>query len=123
VTETNEQHISQTPAKNDESYVLAVYILYLSSYFFLITGLIGIIIAYVKRPTATGIMENHFQFQIRTFLIGLIYYIPGALLLFLYIGFPILLWWFVWTLVRTIKGLILLNDGQPVPNPTSWLFG
>jgi uncharacterized membrane protein len=39
------------------------------------------------------------------------------------VGFLILLWWFVWTLVRVIKGMILLNDQRPIANPTSWLFG
>jgi len=29
----------------------------------------------------------------------------------------------VWTLVRVIKGMILLNDQRPIAHPSSWLFG
>ncbi|RTL50103.1 MAG: hypothetical protein EKK40_13800 [Bradyrhizobiaceae bacterium] len=113
----------ETPAANDKGYALAVYLLYLIGFLTGITALVGVIIAYVKKPTATGFLQSHFQFQVRTFWIGLLYLGVGSFLLFLYVGGPILLWWFVWTLVRTIKGLILLNDGRPIPQPTSWLFG
>jgi uncharacterized membrane protein len=39
------------------------------------------------------------------------------------IGFPLLVWWFVWSLVRIIKGGLLLIEYKPIVNPTSWLFG
>jgi len=44
-------------------------------------------------------------------------------LLFFYIGAIVWLWWTIWTLIRVIKGMILLNDGKPIASPTSWLFG
>jgi uncharacterized membrane protein len=34
-----------------------------------------------------------------------------------------LLWWFIWTLVRCVKGLLALNAHEPIANPKSWLFG
>jgi len=34
-----------------------------------------------------------------------------------------LLFWFIWTLVRTVKGVLALNENRPIANPTSWLFG
>jgi len=122
MTDVIEQPTPQAPT-DDKSYCLAVYILYLVSYAFGITALVGVIIAHMKQPTTSDILESHFQFQIRTFWIGLIYWIVGFVLAFVLIGIPILLWWFIWSLVRCIKGLILLNDGKPVPEPTSWLFG
>jgi hypothetical protein len=36
---------------------------------------------------------------------------------------PLLAWWFVWTLVRAIRGLSLLNDAKPIPKPRSLMFG
>ncbi len=123
MTNAVDQPTVNTPVVNDKGYALAVYLLYLIGFLTGITALVGVIIAYVKKPTASGFLQSHFQFQVRTFWIGLFYLAIGSFLLFLYIGGPILLWWFVWTLVRTIKGLILLNDGRPIPQPASWLFG
>jgi len=47
----------------------------------------------------------------------------GFVLALVLVGFLILLWWLVWTLVRVIKGMILLNDGKPIAHPSSSLFG
>lgn len=111
------------PVANEKGYALAIYILYIIAFFVGITALVGVIIAHVKKPTAPSIFQSHFQFQIYTFWIGLLYLVIGSFTLYFIIGGAVLLWWFVWTLVRVIKGLILLNDGRPIPQPTSWLFG
>jgi uncharacterized membrane protein len=121
VTDFIEQQ--QAPATNDKGFAFAVYLLYLIGFFTIITALVGVIIAYVKVPTAGGILRSHFQFQVRTFWVGLLYFVAGFASLYFFIGAAILLWWTVWTLVRVIKGLILLNDGRAIPQPTSWLFG
>jgi hypothetical protein len=34
-----------------------------------------------------------------------------------------MLWWVAWTLLRVIRGMLLLNDGKSIPNPKSLLFG
>jgi uncharacterized membrane protein len=39
------------------------------------------------------------------------------------IGFAILAWWFLWSVIRIIRGIISLNDHKPIANPGSWLFG
>lgn len=31
--------------------------------------------------------------------------------------------WLFWTLIRIIKGMLLLNDGKPISKPSSWMFG
>src|SRR5262249_51708283 len=49
---------------------LIVYILYFVSYFTGITALIGVIIAHVQLPSADGLLNTHYRFQIRTFWIG-----------------------------------------------------
>ncbi len=123
MTNVIEQPTPQAPSTNDKGYALAVYLLFLIGFFTGITALVGVIIAYVKKPTASGILQSHFQFQVHTFWIGLLYLVAGSFLLYFFIGGAILLWWLVWTLVRVIKGLILLNDGRAIPQPTSWLFG
>lgn len=108
---------------NDRGYALAVYGLYALGFITIITTVIGLIIAYVKASTASDLWRSHFQFQIRTFWIGLLYFIAGFALLYFFVGAFIILWWTIWTLVRIIKGAILLHDQRPIAAPASWLFG
>jgi uncharacterized membrane protein len=122
MTNTFEQSASQ-PALSAKSLVLTVYILYAIGFFTGLTALIGVIIAHVKASTADEVSRSHFRFQIRTFWVGLLLLLTGSFLLYFIIGIPILLLWLVWTIVRIIKGLVVLNDGRPIANPTSWLFG
>ena len=108
---------------SNQDLVLAVYVLYLASFITGFTGIIGVVIAHVKIGSADELSATHFRFQIRTFWIGLFYVCVGFVLALVLVGFLILLWWLVWTLVRVIKGMILLNDGKPIARPSSWLFG
>lgn len=123
MTNTAELPIQEPRPGNDRGYALAVYALYALGFLTVITTVIGLIIAYVKAATASGVWRSHFQFQIRTFWIGLVYFVVGFALLYFYIGFLIVLWWTIWTLVRIIKGAILLHDERPIAKPSSWLFG
>ncbi len=68
-------------------------------------------------------LRSHYQWQIRTFWIGILYFVIGVVLCFVLIGILVLLFWFIWTLVRTVKGVLALNENRPIANPTSWLFG
>ena len=101
----------------------AVQRLYFAGFFTMITALIGVIIAYVQIDKADDMLRTHYRFQIRTFWIGLLYIVIGALSAIVIVGIIILLWWFIWTLVRCVKGLLALNENRPIQNPGSWLFG
>ncbi len=113
----------QTPVVSKYCLVLTVYILYLVSFLTGITGLIGVIIAYLQRDETDPICKSHFQFQIRTFWIGLLYFFVGLLTIHFAIGALILVWWAIWTLIRCVKGLLILNKGNAIPDPNSWWFG
>ncbi len=102
---------------------LAVYVLYLVGFLNGLTAIIGVIIAYMQSENADPISQSHFQFQIRTFLIGLLYVFVSAATLYIGIGALLLLWWIIWTLIRCIKGLLALNAGEPIRDPNSWMFG
>lgn len=123
MTSAYDQARDDQAAKNDWGYALAVYILYLLGFVTVITALVGVIIASVKTSSSSELMRSHFRFQVHTFWIGLLYFVAGSVLLFFYIGAIVWLWWTIWTLIRVIKGMILLNDGKPIASPTSWLFG
>jgi len=116
-------YATQRPIVSDSTLALGIYLLYFAGYFFVIPALIGVIIAYVKIEDSDPLARSHYQFQVRTFWIGLLYNVIGLPLCLVLIGFPILLWWLVWSLIRIIRGIMLLNEGKPIANPKSWLFG
>ena len=39
------------------------------------------------------------------------------------IGMPILVWWFIWSLIRIVKGFLFVIERKPIANPRSSLFG
>jgi uncharacterized membrane protein len=115
--------IPQPPLISNYGLVVTVYILYLVGFLTGITALVGAIIAYLQRDTTDRVAQSHFQFQVRTFWIGLLYFFGGFLTLHIGIGAIILLWWIIWTVVRCVKGLLALNTGEAIHNPNSWWFG
>jgi uncharacterized membrane protein len=114
---------TQRPIVSDNAFALIVYGLYCAGYFTAISALIGVIIAHVKVHDADPVLRSHYQFQIRTFWIGLLYLAIGIPLCMVLIGIPVLVWWLVWSLIRIIKGIISINEHKPIANPKSWLFG
>jgi uncharacterized membrane protein len=113
----------QSPLISNYGLVLTVYILYLVGFLTGITVLVGLIIAYLQRDKTDRVSQSHFQFQITTFWIGLLYFFVGLLTLHIGIGALILLWYVIWTVIRCVKGLLALNMGEPIGNPNSWWFG
>jgi uncharacterized membrane protein len=116
----------KTPAPravSDTGLALIVYILYLAGFLTGITPIIGVIIAYIQSDTADPIARSHFQFQIRTFWILLLYVVAGLVLIVVGVGVLILLWSLVWSIVRNIKGILALNENKPIADPQSWMFG
>jgi uncharacterized membrane protein len=111
------------PIIEDRGLAFAVYILYFLGYVTGITTFIGAMIAYLQdRPTSSE-LRSHFTFQVRTFWMGLLYLIAGGILLQMGIGVLVLLWWFVWSLMRNVKGILALNRNESIANPNSWMFG
>ena len=111
------------PLVSNPQLALIVYILYFVAYFTGITALIGVIIAHMQVASADPLLATHYRFQIRTFWIGILYLVIGTILTVVMVGIVILLWWFVWSLVRNVKGTLALNDNKPIANPASWMFG
>ncbi len=103
---------------------LIIYILYFLGYFSGgITAIIGVIMAHIQLETADPMLATHYRFQIRTFWIGLVYLVVGTVLLLILIGWFVLVWWFIWSLIRSIKGVLALNERRPIADPNSWMFG
>jgi uncharacterized membrane protein len=114
---------SHQPLVSNTSMALIVYILYFVGYFVGITWIVGVIIAHVQKGSGDAMLESHYDFQIRTFWIGLLYGIVGLVLMLVLIGWVVWAWWFIWSLIRNIKGILALNENRPIVNPHSWMFG
>jgi uncharacterized membrane protein len=99
-----------------------VYILYLVSLFVGVTGIVGLIMAYVKRDEAPEWVKTHYRFQIRTFWIGMLYMFVGLITVVILIGFLIWLFEVVWLIVRCVKGMQATSRGEAVENPTTWFW-
>ncbi|KND58790.1 putative transmembrane protein [Candidatus Burkholderia verschuerenii] len=85
-----------------------------------LTGLIAIILNYIKRGDAAGTpFEDHFTWQIRTFWWAVLGHLIGFALLWVGIGFLILGAVSIWTLYRIIKGWLFLYEGKPI-EPRAW---
>jgi len=89
-----------------------------------LAGIIGVIIAYVKRGDAQGTwLASHFTWLIRTFWWSLLWDVIGVLILvtlgLILIGIPIAIAIFVatsiWGIYRLVRGFLLFKDSQPVP--------
>ncbi|QJT09358.1 DUF4870 family protein [Oceanidesulfovibrio marinus] len=94
---------------------ILIYVLYALSFFAGITLLIGVVVAYVKRPdTVRTIYYSHLSYLIRTFWWTLALSIIGALTLFIGIGAIILLGVYVYLVVRLVIGFVKLWDRRTV---------
>ena len=113
----------KNPIIDDRGLAFAVYIMYFLGYVTGITTIIGVMIAYLQNRPASSELKSHFTFQVRTFWIGLIFLVAGGILLQIGIGVLVLLWWFVWSLMRNVKGILALNRNEPIANTKSWMFG
>jgi uncharacterized membrane protein len=100
---------SDRPVVDDRSQAAIVYVLYLIALGTAFTALIDFVLAWMARAHADEMARSHFTFQIRTVLIGLGYVVLGAILTVFYVGWLILAWWYLWSLIRSVKGLLTLN--------------
>ncbi|WP_199154615.1 MULTISPECIES: hypothetical protein [Chromobacterium] len=95
---------------------LTVYILQAVSLLVGVTGIVAVIINYVKRDDVRGTMyESHFEWQIRTFWLALLGYVIGFATLWLLVGGVVLFAVWVWYIYRVVKGFLYFNDRKPLP--------
>lgn len=108
------------PASTDTAKI--IYILYLVGFAAGITALIGLIMAYINKDDAPDWLRTHYDFQIRTFWIALLYCVVGIVLSMILVGVLVLLFTAVWLIIRVVKGFKFLEQRQPVPDVKTWMF-
>lgn len=102
--------------KSARTLTTVIYALYAASFLVGgITAIVGIVINYVKRDDVAGtFLESHFRWQIRTFWFGLLWSVVGVILMFILVGWLVLVANAVWVIYRIVKGFLRLNDNKPM---------
>jgi uncharacterized membrane protein len=108
-----------TPSAADDAELktitIVIYALQALSFVFGITAIVALIINYVKREDVKGTLyENHFNWQIRTFWWGLLWFCLGWMTALFFIGFALLFVAWIWVIYRVVKGWLKLSEGKPV---------
>ena len=90
-----------------------VYALQAISFVFGITFIAGVIVNYIKQSEVEGTwLESHFLWQIRTFWFSVLWSIIGFVLVFVLVGYLVLLADAIWVIYRIIKGWMNLSEGK-----------
>ena len=97
-----------------------VYILYLCSFLIGVSALVGVIMAYIGKDTASPLVRSHYQNQINIFWKMLLFMVVGAVLTLIIVGVLIILAAIVWYVIRVVKGMQALLAEQPIDDPASW---
>ncbi len=100
--------------------VQLVYGLYLLSFLIGISGLIGLVFAYLNRGKAGGWIDSHYTYAIRTFWIGLLYGFVSVILSLAVVGVLLAVLTVVWVVIRCIIGLQKAAAGEPIAKPETW---
>jgi len=101
--------------KSAKTLTTIIYALYAASLLVGISGLVAIIMNYVKREDVAGtFLESHFRWQIRTFWFGLLWAVVGVITFMIAIGWFVLVANGIWFIYRIVKGWLRLNDNKPM---------
>lgn len=100
--------------------VQVVYCLYLVSFVVGLTGIVGLIMAYVNRGKGPAWVDTHYTYAIRTFWIGLLYALISSILMVAFIGIILIFGVAIWIVVRCVIGLQKASAGEPIARPESW---
>jgi uncharacterized membrane protein len=106
----------------DTNMAKVIYVLYLIGIVAGVTAIVGVVMAYVYRDNAPDWLRTHYDFQIRTFWMVVLYCIIAGILTLVLIGFAMFLAIAIWWIVRCVKGLKYLEQRQAYPNHQTWAF-
>ncbi len=100
-----------------------VYLLFFAGFVIAPAALIAVVLAYVNRDGASPLARSHYDFQISTFWRGLALMVVGVILAFFLVGWLVLLFWLIWTVIRLVKGFTNLSRNLPMSDTIGWGFG
>ena len=112
----------QMDLEEEKTWVIVVHALYLASFLTGITAIVGVVLAYLRKDSASEWAYGHYVYAIRTFWIGLVASIITILLCFVLIGFVLIPVVAVWFILRSVLPLVKATRGEPLSDPqTIWI--
>ncbi len=111
---------NEDPATKKVAYI--IYVLYLCSLMVPVLPIVAVIFAYIFENDAKDILQSHYQYFIRSFWIGMLYFSIAGLSIMIVIGIILIPLCVIWWIIRLAKGLKSLLRNEPVQHPKTWLF-
>jgi uncharacterized membrane protein len=116
-------HPSAVPSNFKTNTSTICSLLYCVSPFVGFTGVIALVLAYLKRDELANTWEaSHMTYHIHTFWKALLFCAISTVLMLLLIGFLGFFATGIWALVRSIKALLAAQKEEPMPEPETWLI-
>ena len=112
---------SNNPFNDERQMAMIVYVGYLAAFMLPVLGLVGVVLAYVNRDTAPDWLKSHYTFQIRTFWIGLLFWIVSIACCVVLIGVLMIFATIAWYVIRCALGINRLMSREAYPNPEAWI--
>lgn len=104
-----------TEVQQQRMLVLIAYVLHLVGAIAGVPSLIGLLINYLKRGEGDPALRSHHGWMIATFWWAVLWFVVGAILTLVLVGWLIVLITWLWYIYRHVRGLLRLIDGQPAP--------
>ena len=93
---------------------LLVWSCFLVGFFVPIMPFVGVVFAYINRRDSDPGLRTHYDAAITTFWVTLILGFVGGLLTWILIGFPILFFLAIWTIWRSVRGMMKAHSRRPM---------
>lgn len=106
----------------DTNMAKIIYVLYLIGIVVGLTAVVGVVMAYVYKDDAPAWLKTHYELQIRTFWMAILFAIISGILTLVLIGFLLFLALAIWWIVRCVKGLKYLDQRAAYPDHLGWFF-
>lgn len=107
--------VTDEKTKANKTITTIIYALYAASLLVGITGLVAIVLNYIKKDDVAGtVFESHFRWQIRTFWFSLLWAVIGVITFVVIIGMFILAADAIWFIYRIAKGWLNLIEDKPM---------
>ena len=111
-----------TDSHVDTSMAKIIYVLYLLALINGVTAIVGLVMAYIYKDQAPPWLRTHYELQIRTFWMALLYAVISGVLSFILIGVLLFFILAIWWIVRCVKGLKYLDQRVAYPNHMGWFL-
>jgi uncharacterized membrane protein len=102
-------------SRDSRNLVFVAYVLHFLGAVTLLTSIAGLVINYLKRNDVPPPYASHHRWMIRTFWWSVIWGLIGSALVYIGIGYLILLAVLIWWFYRLVRGVITMGDNRPMP--------